>query len=586
MHHHYTEEARQARKGNTTYREAMWAIYERRHALSTAQPQSARVVGVGSSFLYRQGVLCIRNNDIVTVSDLRSGKRPLHVNVARRLYSTFRDIRDIEVHEMLYFSDDILAIRIKANSPNGNYDSIAFIGCSDNSHNKTKVIASLRITFEPSRKLFVRHTDKYICFGTHTGQGRDGHKKWTIRCCMYEEVGTAGRRDISLPTYLLEDFHGSDLGSTVAFEIHNGYLYAVSNQSTHEVEEVDWTSFYCCIRIRLSDDKELAQEITRVYRRQHAEGAIHDSWTDLTLQHDERTNNLHIVESRREWLGATSKQARSFYSVHVSGKGVWEPDLPDHSHDGNASTGLLPENDILTTVLESSHRACYMPTPKLYSWTRHPEFPYTGRDSPPPRSFILARTKFRTYNFASAAFMDLVEDGECCPTRHPSTLPCLKLRIGSRRIAPTGLDSHCYEDGNTVARYTLSSGPSNERRLPFEDSTQYRYTPIRMWPPPFESCPCSVRLHSIMNPLNRPTAGMGLGNKSITAVCDERSIVYMVKPSLPYDHLKTPIHATLGTIVLIDFGHSEASKSPEDTNGELRWDRLPNQEERCRNRSC
>jgi hypothetical protein len=86
-----------------------------------------------------------------------------------------------------------------------------------------------------------------------------------------------------------------------------------------------------------------------------------------------------------------------------------------------------------------------------------------------------------------------------------------------------------------------------------------------------------------MNPLNRPTSGVGLGNKNITAICDERSIVYMVKPSLPYDYLKNPNHATLGTIVLIDFGRSDASKSPEDTHGELRWDRLPNQEERCRN---
>jgi len=583
MHHHYTEEAQQAREGNGTYTEAMCAIYERRHALSTAQPQSARVVGVGSSFLYRQGVLCIQNNDVVTVSDLRSRKRPLHVDVARRLYSTFKHIRDIEVHEMLYFSDGILAIRIKANCPDGNHDTITFIKFSDRLHDKDKVIGSMQITFEPSRKLFVRHTDKYICLGTHTGQGRDGHKKWIIKCFVFEKIGIPGQKAISMANCLLDDFHGSDLGSTVAFEIHDGYFYAVSNQSTHEVEEVDWTSFYRCVRIRLGDDEEVEPEVVRVYRRQHAEGAIHDSWTDLTLQHDERTNDLYIVESRREWRGATSKQARSFYSACVSGQGFWGL---GHSCDDIPSTDQLPENDILTTVLDSSHRASYMPTPELFSWTRHPEFPCTGRDSPPPRSFILARTKFRTYNFASSAFMDLVEDGECCPSRHPSTLPCLRLRIGSRRVVSTGFDSHGYEDGNSAAKYTLSCDPACKNRIPFEDNTQYRYTPIRMWPPPFKSCPCSVRLHKIMNPLNRPTTGMGLGNKSITAVCDERSIVYMVKPSLPYDYPKNPDHATLGTVVLIDFGRSGASKSTGDTNGELCWDRLPNQEERCRKNTC
>lgn len=584
MHHHYTEEARQAREGNTTYREAMCAIYERRHALSTALPQSARVVGVGSSFLYRQGVLCVRNDDVVIVSDLRSGKRPFHINLSRMRNSRYKNIRYIEAFEMLYFNDGILAIRVKTESSNGNYDSIAFIRRLNTLESKSILIGIVHLTFEPSRKLFVRHTNEYVCFGTHTGRGTDGHNKWAIRCYPLEKIGPDGPKALPILTHLLDDFHGSDLGSTVAFKIHDGYLYAVSNQSTHEVEEVDWTSFYRCVRIRLGDNEEVAPAVVRVYRRQHAEGAIHDSWTDLTLQHDERTNDLYIVESRREWLGATSKQARSFYSACVSGKDLWES---GHSRDDIPPTDQLPENDILTTVLDSSHRASYMPTPKLFSWTRHPEFPCTGLDSPPPRSFILARTKFRTYNFASSAFMDLVEDPECCPTRHPSTLPCLRLRIGSRRVAPTGFDYHGYEDGNTVAKYTHSCNPTCKNQIPFEDNTRYRYTPIRMWPPPFRSCPCSVRLHNIMNPLNRPTSGMGLGNKSITAICDERSIVYMVKPSLPYDYLKTPNHATLGTIVLIDFGRSDASKSPEDTNGELlRWDRLPNHEERCRNRSC
>lgn len=562
----------------------MCAIYERRHALSTALPQSARVVGVGSSFLYRQGVLCVRNDDVVIVSDLRSGKRPFHINLSRMRNSRYKNIRYVEAFEMLYFNDGILAIRVKTESSNGNYDSIAFIRRLNTLESKSILIGIVHLTFEPSRKLFVRHTNEYVCFGTHTGRGTDGHNKWTIKCYPLQDIGPAGPTALPLQTHLLDDFHGSDLGSTVAFDIHDGYLYAVSNQSTHEVEEVDWTSFYRCVRIRLGDNEEVAPAVVRVYRRQHAEGAIHDSWTDLTLQHDERTNDLYIVESRREWLGATSKQARSFYSACVSGKDLWES---GHSRDDIPPTDQLPENDILTTVLDSSHRASYMPTPKLFSWTRHPEFPCTGLDSPPPRSFILARTKFRTYNFASSAFMDLVEDPECCPTRHPSTLPCLRLRIGSRRVAPTGFDYHGYEDGNTVAKYTHSCNPTCKNQIPFEDNTQYRYTPIRMWPPPFRSCPCSVRLHNIMNPLNRPTSGMGLGNKSITAICDERSIVYMVKPSLPYDYLKTPNHATLGTIVLIDFGRSDASKSPEDTNGELlRWDRLPNHEERCRNRSC
>ncbi|KAF3009880.1 hypothetical protein E8E13_010755 [Curvularia kusanoi] len=345
-------------------------------------------------------------------------------------------------------------------------------------------------------KLFARHDTEYFCFGTHTARGSDGHLKWIITYFRYDEVSA----EMNMGKVLLEDFHGTDIGSTVAFEIHNGYFYAVTNQSTYEVEEVDWTSFYHCIRFPLHKpriDQEPKQQAKRVYRRQHAEGAIHDSWTDLTLQHDEGTNDLYIVESRREWIGASSKQARSFYTARLSlgqtdsGEEFWGPTCSDVD---TGPQGLLPENDILTTVLDSSHRATYMPTPKLYSWTRHPEFPYMGWDSPPPRSFILARTKFRAYNYSASAFIDLVEDGNCCPNRHSSAPPCLKLRIGSRRVAPAGFKchyyedgGHCYEDGSTVAKYTVASYPDCKKRTPFEDDEQYRYTPVRMWPPPPKS---------------------------------------------------------------------------------------------------
>src|SRR3712207_8711884 len=51
--------------------------------------------------------------------------------------------------------------------------------------------------------------------------------------------------------------------TTLFRSIHDGYFYAVSNQSTHEVEEVDWTSFYYCIRIPLSNDQEHTEKADR-----------------------------------------------------------------------------------------------------------------------------------------------------------------------------------------------------------------------------------------------------------------------------------------------------------------------------------
>jgi len=53
-------------------------------------------------------------------------------------------------------------------------------------------------------------------------------------------LGT-GRPVTEKPIQLV-DFFGSELGSTVCSGIHNSYFYAVSNQTSLEVEEVDWAS--------------------------------------------------------------------------------------------------------------------------------------------------------------------------------------------------------------------------------------------------------------------------------------------------------------------------------------------------------
>ena len=110
----------------------------------------------------------------------------------------------------------------------------------------------------------------------------------------------------------LEDFTGSDIGSTVAFKIHNGFFYALSNKTPFNIKEVNWTIFYYCVRFRFKQPFKNALEINAleinacIYRRQHAEGPIND-WTNLSLQVDESTNHLIIVEPRCEWVNGASK---------------------------------------------------------------------------------------------------------------------------------------------------------------------------------------------------------------------------------------------------------------------------------------
>lgn len=424
-----------------------------------------------------------------------------------------------------------------------------------------------------SSKLFVRHTSRYLYYGTHTGIGDDGHHKWEIYGVSLDDRFPLPIREKPL---LLDNFHGTDIGSTVAFEIQNDQFYAVSNQGTFEVEEIDYTSFYHSVRFPIDQPlSEFVEKDERLYRRQHRQGPIHDSWTDLSLQIDERTNKTVIVESRREWAQASSRQSRTFYVTR----------LKEHPSDASSpiqepSDGPdLPEDDILATLVDSSNNPNFMLTPLQYSWSQHPEF---SRHEVSPRSFILARTKFRAYNKSCTSFLDLVEDERCC--NDSSKPPCLRLRIGSRREAPL------YQAPvNTKGKQRVEVVEPD-----FEDNVQYQHSPIRMWPPT-SRCPCSQRLHGILN----PPLPSGLSHtRSVTGVMDERTFVYMVKPGRSYGSSN---NSTLGTIVLVNFTRpvtpphntpptsspmSRSDSKMEDEFDPSSWEWAPGLEKCCQRGTC
>jgi hypothetical protein len=431
---------------------------------------------------------------------------------------------------LMYYSDEILAVYVESESrPNTGY--IFAISTVRVRTGGSRVITARQIT--ASSKLFVRHTARYLYYGTHTGIGDDGHHKWEIFAISLDERYPLNKSERPL---LLEDFHGTDIGSTVAFEIYNDHFYAVSNQGTFEVEEVDWTSFYHCIRFPLDNPISTAMlKDKRVYRRQHAQGPIHDSWTDLSLQLSESTNKVMILESRREWAQASSRQSRTFYTskFHVNRKQSSQPFSPS---TGLHEPPLLPEDDLFVDALDSSNKPNWMLTPLQYSWSRHPEFSSSTRAASSTRSFILARTKFRAYSNSCSAFLDLVEDERCC-TLHPS---CLRLRVGSRR-----------ETSLNMPLLTKGKARAEDNSPVFADNVTYRNEPIRMWPPPASQCPCSARLHDILNPLGASPA------RTVMGVLDERTLVYMVKPERSYGASDKD---GLGSIVVVDFSRPSTTR--------------------------
>ena len=497
--------------------------------MSSAHPFSARVLGQGNTFLYRQGVICVQEGDIICVSKVRSPSTALQLDLSmiiRPVVESALAITSALRFSMLYYSEDILAVHVEAECrPNTGH--VFAISTAQEPPNSRRIIRVIPIA--ANSKLFVRHTARYLYHGTHTGIGDDGHHKWEIQGVSLDEQFPlpATKRPL-----LLEDFHGTDIGSTVAFEIYNDHFYAVSNQGTFEVEEVDWTSFYHCARFSLKDPSPKTMETDeRVYRRQHAQGPIHDSWTDLSLQLSERTNEVMIIESRREWAQASSRQSRTFYTSKFQVRRNRSSRASSPSDDP-AQALPLPENDLFVDLLDSTNKPNWMPTPPQYSWSRHPEF---AKSNTSPCSFILARTKFRAYNHACTSFLDIVEDEKCC--NEPSKPPCLRLRVGSQREASL----------NFPPLSSKGKGRADEAEVQFEDHVQYIQPPIRMWPPPASKCPCSKRLHEILNP---PLPSGPSHARTVIGVLDERTLVYMVKPGRSYG---ANDDTTLGSIVIVDF---------------------------------
>ncbi|KAH8754983.1 hypothetical protein F5883DRAFT_687202, partial [Diaporthe sp. PMI_573] len=86
--------------------------------------------------------------------------------------------------------------------------------------------------------------------------------------------------------------------------------YGISNQTSFEVDEIDWTSHYHCFRFPVAAPKPKTTERSvkdKMWRRQNAEGPIDDRWSFIRLIPDERDpKQLQVFESRREWLAGSS----------------------------------------------------------------------------------------------------------------------------------------------------------------------------------------------------------------------------------------------------------------------------------------
>ncbi|EEH50066.1 uncharacterized protein PADG_06145 [Paracoccidioides brasiliensis Pb18] len=527
LHIAHTSEGRLASGGQITYTEALRRVYDVREAVANAQPYSACLVAYSETFLFNQGVLCYLDKSEIRTLDVHGAAREEQVvnvgAVLRRASSNVSTDFSQEVQfSLLYYSHGIVACLCEIE------ERISWLIAIDVKPTCTRKQGRILLLkrLESTRRIFVRHNGSVLFYGTHSYFAGHGHHEWVIHGWDLVNMRPLTERPVQL-----ENFVGSEIGTSICFEIHDDHFYAISTETGFEDEEIDWTSYYICIRFPTAKPHKV--EWRRLWRRQHREGPINDTWTNISLRTDVATDQLMIIECRREWYRGGSTNLRTYYmqplscfitdSSEESNDGTGQrkdlrADSDSHETYGSPSTGFpgylpvpfLPD-DPLTSTLDDRSKPNYEPPKKRIRLHYHPEYEDREISSPARRDFILSKTKYRTYNHSASAFIDLVNDGTSTNSPTLAVPDQLRLRIVSRkRKCPISENGYLYppelDDDNTP--------------IPLSDE-RFESRGTKLWPP----LNAPPELLSLLCPSRRC--------RDVSAASDERSVVYSTDPSTP-----------------------------------------------------
>lgn len=518
----HTKEGQEADRTKSGYRVAVGRSFDIKEVLATAQPYSASIVAIGSAFLYSGGSLSYIYDDEIRALNVHGASQVEQVlnihGVLPRAIPHCNLLQDTTQVSLVHYSHGVLAFSVEMVERQEAWllavDMRRRIDCGRNGRLR------LRTRLQSTKRLFVRHNQSYLYYGTHSALGYHGYPQWAVNC-----VDLSTGQHLTEKPVELENFAGYEIGQTVCFEVHNDHLYAVSTLVDFEEEEVDWTSYY--VWICLPPGRSCSPQTTRTWRRQHREGPINDTWSDLSLRHDEATKCLMILECRREWLDGGSDNCRTYYTQPLPS--------PSEIPRGKQSrcTSRTPYEPLAKTLNPLSKPNYERPRKRLRRHY-HSEYQLGSDDHTPRRDFILAKTKFRTYNLSAASFVDLVNDP--CPDPERSLLPRdrLRLRVVSRkRKSPI---DEAGEEGPQKRLYPPELTDGDGQPVAHSEE-RFISRGVRMWPP--DDAP--PKLTELLCPSKR----MG----KVRAIADERSIVYSVDRAIATPGENRPI-------VLINFDPS------------------------------
>ncbi len=415
--------------------------------------------------------------------------------------------------------------------------------------------AGEQILFEPflldsTSRIFVRNDADFLFFGTHSMFGAVGSRRWILRCLSIRE-------NTWLPNVIqLSDLAGREIGSTICFEIIDGYFYATSiDQNSFVNGELVLTSHYNCFRFRVNEPEIGKTQVMRKghsWRRHNSEGPINDGWEFLQLEKDEASGKIHLIECRKEWLHGKSRSQRTYYMtefVFPSDSAKVRPsedpdedmldDMPDDVSDGESYSESDDEQPNLPRLPHNVHH---------------------GDDDTITPFYSRRKVHLSSYLRSSSTFFDLVDTA-------PTGDRCLHLRAGSRRLRPPlNLPNNRpdWKDQEDQEDQEYQGVQGGQRTTDKQIDLLYYPNQIFMWPPPSVSSDQDPQLDMIHNILDPPDY-----HGDITATSDERSVVYSIDSGV--DDLKPLIYISFDPSAKLYGMQRPGALLPECVEGGLQW---------------
>jgi hypothetical protein len=218
----------------------MRRLVKRREAISSASPFLTALVAFAESWLYEKGVLCHIRERTLRLLDIRnSAAQEIVINIRKLLDEAIPESRGCKRYkfQLLYQSDGVVSCLYTHKRPDIAHWLVVFQPA------KAKIVTAHRL--DSSNRIFVRNNSKFLFYGTQSDIGADSFRRWVL-----ESFNLQTGKWVEDPLYL-PDTVGSDVGSTICFEIIDDYFCVLANSTSFEVGGLEYTSYYDFFRFPL-----------------------------------------------------------------------------------------------------------------------------------------------------------------------------------------------------------------------------------------------------------------------------------------------------------------------------------------------